>query len=320
MWRLADPWYLILLVLPAALLALRLWSNRRGRASVLFSGGSYLHGLPRSWRAAVSPHLHWLRYPGLVLLIFALTRPQSGQDVQEIQTFAVDIMLVMDVSGTMKTEDMVAGGRQVSRIEAAKTVMAGFIEKRQSDRLGLIAFGTYSLTRCPLTVDYTMVMSALREIDINLFPKDLRRTAIGNALATAVGRLHKSDAKSKVVILLTDGDNTAGNIAPISAAEIAESENVKVYTIGFGSPGRTDVNEQVLHQIATKTGGRFFRSESLADLERVYAEIDELEKSEVTVKNYQLWDEWFQWFLWSGCLLLMLEVMMNQIVCRKVPA
>jgi len=319
MWRLADPWHLLLLALPAALLVHHFWSRRRGRASLLFSGGAYLRGLPRTWRARVRPRLHWLRYPGLVLLVLALCRPQTGNDVREIQTFGVDIMLVLDVSGTMAEGDMVSGGRQISRLEAAKTVMQGFINGRQSDRIGLIAFGTQSLTRSPLTVDYDLVSLALSEIDVDLFPEDMRRTAIGNALATGVDRLWRSDAKSKIVILLTDGANTAGNIAPLTAAEIAQSEGIRVYTIGFGSPNRTDVDEETLKQIADSTGGRFFRSSSLQDLQRVYDLIDKLEKSEVVVRNFQLWREWFQWFLWPGCFLLLLEVALSQIICRKAP-
>ena len=160
---------------------------------------------------------------------------------------------------------------------------------------------------------------ALSEITMDLFPEEMRMTAIGNALATGVARLHESDAKSKVLILLTDGANTAGNIAPIGAAEIAQSEDIRVYTIGFGSPQSSDVDEEVLQEIADMTGGRFFRAGTVEDLEQVYNVIDELEKSEVVVKNYQLWKEWFQWFLWSGCLLLLLEVVFNQILCRKVP-
>ncbi len=319
MWRLADPWYLLLLVLPAGLLIHHYWSRRRGRASLLFSGGAYLRGLPSSWRARISPRLHWLRYPGLALLVIALCRPQTGSSVREIRTFGVDIMLVLDVSGTMAEPDMVSANRPITRLDAAKTVMQGFIEGRQSDRIGLIAFGTQSLTRCPLTVDYDLVSLSLSQIDIDLFPEDMRRTAIGNALATAVDRLWKSDAKSKIMILLTDGANTAGNIAPLTAADIAKSENIRVYTIGFGSPGRTDVDEESLKRIAETTGGRFFRSSSLQDLQRVYDLIDKLEKSEVVVKNYQLWDEWFQWFLWPGCFLLLLEVALSQIICRKVP-
>lgn len=319
MWQLANPWYLLLLILPPLLLAWRLWGNRRGRASLLFSGGPYLKNIPPSFRARLSPHIHWLRYPALVLLIIALARPQAGQELQEINTYAVDIALVLDVSGTMAQRDMSDGRRAISRLDAAKMVMSGFIDRRQTDRMALIAFGTYSLTRCPLTVDYALMQSALEEITMELFPEELRRTAIGNALATAVGRLKKSDAKSKIVILLTDGDNTAGNVAPASAADIAKSEGVKVYTIGFGTPNQTDVNEELMRQIAESTGGRFFRSRSLADLERVYAEIDQMEKSEVKVRNYTMWDELFPWFLWSGAALLLLEVLLNQVLCRKVP-
>ena len=319
MWRLANPWFLLFLVVPLGMLVLHFWSLRRGRASLLFSGGSYLTDLPVSWRAWMSSRLHWLRYPGLILLTLALSRPQSGNTVREIQTFGVDIMLVLDVSGTMAEADMAYRGQAITRLDAAKAVMDRFIEGRGDDRIGLIAFGTHSLTRCPLTVDYNLVSQSLREIRMDLFPEDMRRTAIGNALATAVSRVWKSDAKSKVIILLTDGANNAGNIAPMSAAEIAKSEGIRVYTVGFGSAGRTDVDEDSLRKIADSTGGQFFRSNSLEDLQRVYDLIDELEKSEVKVKNHQLWREWFQWFLWTGAGLLFLEVVLSQIVCRRVP-
>lgn len=319
MFRLADPLFLIGFIFPLLLLGWHYWSRRRGRSSVLFSASSYIHDLPKTWRAKISPHLHLLRYPGLMLLVIALARPQTGNNVKEISTYGVDIMLVLDVSGTMAELDMSANGRPISRLEAAKEVMKGFVAGRSADRIGLIAFGTKSLTRCPLTVDYDLVQQSLNDIDLNLFPEDMRRTAIGNALATSVSRLWKSDAKSKVIILLTDGANTAGNIAPETAAEIAASEDIRVYTIGFGSPRRTDVDEKVLQKIASDTGGKFFRSKTLSDLEQVYERIDELEKSEVVVKNYQIWKEWFPWFLWSGCGLLLLEVLMSQIFCRRVP-
>lgn len=319
MWRLADPWYLLLLIVP---LGLYLWyylASKRGRASILFSGGHLLHDLPGSWRTAIAPHTHWLRYPGLALIVLALARPQTGNAVQKIETYGVDIMMVLDVSGTMGEQDMFADGRDVSRLSAAKQVMSRFVQNRSSDRIGLIAFATQSLTRCPLTVDYDLVQLALDEINLNLFPKEMRRTAIGNAIATGVSRLWKSDAKSKVVILLTDGANTAGNVAPLTAAEIAQSESIRVHTIGFGSPGRSDVDEELLKSIAEKTGGQFFRSTSVEDLQRVYELIDELEKSEVVVKNFQRWDEWFPWFLWPGCALILVEIMTRNLICRRVP-
>jgi Ca-activated chloride channel family protein len=319
MWRLADPYYLLLLMIPVALLFWHFWSHRRGRSSLLFSSGSLLKPLPKTWRARLSPHLHWLRYPGLILLVIALARPQSGSTVREIETFGVDIMMVTDVSGTMEFDDMIANGRRVSRLDAAKAVMHRFVEGRDSDRIGLIAFATKSLTRCPLTIDYDMVKLALREVTIDMFPEDQRRTAIGNALATGVLRLRDSDAKSRVIILLTDGQNTAGNIEPEAAAQIAAESDIRVYTVGFGTPSRTDVDEEVLRNIAAETGGRFYRSTSLEQLAAVYDEIDELEKSEVKVRSFELWNELFQWFLWAGCGLLLLEVLLNQILCRRVP-
>ncbi|MCB1049425.1 MAG: VWA domain-containing protein [Acidobacteria bacterium] len=319
MFRLASPWFLALSVLPVLLWFLHWWSQKRGRASVLFSGGHLLAGLPQTWRSRLTPYLHWMRYPGLLLLVLALSRPQSGEAVQEISTYGVDIALILDVSGTMEKKDMVYRDRYISRLDAAKQVIAGFIGGRSSDRISLIAFGSNSLTRCPLTTDYDLVAQSLSEIDINLFPEDQRRTAIGNALATGVSRLHKSDAKSKVIILLTDGQNTAGNITPLTAADLAASEGVRVHTIGFGSPGETDVDEAVLQQISERTRGQFFRSTSLEDLQHVYDLLDSLEKSEVVVNNYQVWSEWFPMFLWPGVLLIFLEILLTQLICRSIP-
>ena len=319
MWRLANPWYLLLLLIPAGLLAWHLWSRKRGRSSLLFSGGHYLNDLPVSWRAVVSPRLHWLRYPGLILLTIAMTRPQTGNAIREIETFGVDIMLVLDVSGTMALRDMISEeGRRITRLAAAREVMSDFVGGRDSDRIGVIAFGSQSLTRCPLTNDYDLVSQALESIELDLFPEDMRDTAIGNALATGVSRLWKSDARSKVIVLLTDGENTAGNIAPLDAAKIAKSEGVKVYTIGFGRSGQS-VDEQNLREVAEATDGQFFRSYSMEDLKEVYELIDQLEKSQVVIKNFELWEEWFHWFLWTGCGLLLIEVLFHQIFCRRVP-
>ena len=319
MWRLADPWFLLLIVVPVGLLVLKLWGSRRGRESLLFSGGPLLEDLPRSWRARVAPHIHWLRYPSLLLLVLALARPQSGDLRQEIETFGVDIMLVLDVSGTMSQKDVRLRGRPVTRLDAARAVMSDFIDGRELDRIGLIAFATHSLTRCPLTVDYALLRLALGETDLELFPREQRSTAIGNALATGVARLKDSEARSRVIVMLTDGDNTAGNIAPMTAAEIAASEGIRVYTIGFGSADRFDVDEEALQEIAELTGGRFFRALSAEDLGEVYQLIDKLEKSEIEVRNYERWDELFHYFLWPGCLLLLIEIVLGQIVCRKVP-
>ena len=319
MWRLANPWYLLLLIFPLLLLSLRLWQSKRGRSSVLFSATSSLHQLPRTWRMRISPYLHWAVYPGLVLIIVALTRPQSGTSYQEIKTHGVDIMMILDTSQSMSEEDMRAGNQAVSRLDAAKSVMAQFIKGRRSDRVGLIAFASFSLTRCPLTLDYPLLLNLLDEVNINLFPEEMRRTAIGNVLATGVTRLRDSKAHSRVMVFLTDGTNTAGNVEPLAAADLAKDEKIKVYAIGFGSPDRTDVDEDTLKEIAKRTDGRYYRAESLESLEKVYAEINQLEKSEIRVKNYEKWHELFPWFLLSGCFFLLFEIMMSQLFCRRLP-
>ncbi|PIE02972.1 MAG: aerotolerance regulator BatA [Acidobacteria bacterium] len=319
MMRLADPWYLLLLVIPAFLFFLHLWQVKHGRASILFSSGSSLKGLPKTWRMMISPHLHWAVYPGFILMIIALARPQAGTSFQEIKTHGVDIMMILDTSGSMAEADMVSERRALTRLDAAKKVMARFIKGRRSDRIGLIAFASFSLTRCPLTLDYPLLLNLLDEVNIDLFPEEMRRTAIGNVIATGVTRLRESDAQSKIIIFLTDGTNTAGNVAPLTAADFAVQEDIKIYTIGFGSPDRTDVDEETLKEIASKTNGQYYRADSLEDLEQVYSEIDQLEKSEVRVKNYEKWRELFPWFLMAGCCFLIFEIVMSKIFCRRVP-
>jgi len=318
MLRLASPWYLLLLVLPVLLLFLKVWQVKNGRSSILFSSSS-LKGLPKTWRMMISPYLHWLIYPGLICIIIALARPQSGTSYQEIKTHGVDIMMVLDTSGSMSEVDMLSRSHELSRLDAAKAVMARFIKERRSDRIGLVAFASFSLTRCPLTLDYPLLLNLLDEVNIDLFPEEMRRTAIGNVIATGVTRLKDSQAHSKVIILLTDGSNTAGNIAPLTASDFAVQEEIKIYTIGFGSQGRMDVDEETLHEIAEKTHGKYYRADSLESLEKVYAEIDQLEKSEVSVKNYEKWRELFPRFLLVGCFFLICEMLLSQIFCRKVP-
>lgn len=319
MWRLADPAALFLWVIPILLCWWHLRARHRGRASILFSGGELLDGLPATWRSILAPRLHWLRYPGLFLLIFALARPQWGESIQEIQAYGVDLMMVLDVSATMAEQDMTQDGVPVSRLDAAKTVMAGFVKDRRNDRIGLIVFATESLTRCPLTLDDDLLTQTLDQVDLNYFPPEQRQTAIGNALASAVSRLWTSDARSQVVILLTDGANTAGNISPQLAADIAAEKGIRVHTIGFGSPGRSDVDEELLQQISKKTQGRFFRSTTLENLQQVYAEIDILEKSEVVVRHFHQWEERFHLFLWLGCGLILLETILRHWILRAVP-
>jgi Ca-activated chloride channel family protein len=260
-----------------------------------------------------------LVYPGLMLLVIALARPQMGNAYQEIRTFGVDMILILDTSGSMDERDMSLNFLPVTRLDAAKLVMEEFIEGRKNDRIGLIAFASFALTRCPLTLDYPLLLQTLKDIDLTLFPEEMRRTAIGNVIAAGVNRLRESDAKSKVLVLLTDGTNTAGNVTPLSAAALAEEEGIKIYTIGFGSRGAADVDRETLEGIAEKTGGAFFMAETLDGLKEVYDQINELEKSEVKVKNYEQWRDLFPWFLLLGGGLLILEMVIHHLLVPRVP-
>ncbi len=269
-----------------------------------------------------------LRLCALALVIIALARPQSTSKGQNVYSEGIDIVLALDISGSMLAEDF-----QPNRIEAAKNVAQDFIGGRTNDRIGLIIFSGESFTQCPLTVDYEVLKSLIKPLKSGMIEDG---TAIGLGLANAVNRLRDSKAKSKVVILLTDGVNNRGEIDPISAAQIAQSYGIRVYTVGVGTIGEApypvqtpfgvryqmvpvEIDEKVMTQIAEMTDGKYFRATDNKKLRSIYQEIDKLEKTRIEVRSYRRYTELFYSFIIAALLLLVGDVVLTNTWLRKLP-
>lgn len=270
-----------------------------------------------------------LRCAAVAALIIALARPQSSQTNSHSNAEGIDIMMALDVSGSMLARDF-----QPDRITAAKEVAGTFITDRVGDRIGLVAFAGEAFTQSPLTTDQGTLQTMLSRIRSGLIEDG---TAIGNGLATAINRLRESNAKSKVIILLTDGENNAGQIAPLTAAEIAHAQNIRVYTIGVGTRGQAPypfldmfgnityqmaevkIDEKSLTEIASVTGGRYFRATNKAKLQAIYEEINQLEKSKVEVSEFTIYHE--EYLVWAlmGLLLLLTEFLLSNLALKKLP-
>ncbi len=274
--------------------------------------------------------LSMLRIITLILIVLALSRPQAIESEKELSTKGIDIVIALDVSGSMQAEDFAPENRLYVAKEEAKK----FVKGRKNDRIGLVVFARQSYTQCPLTLDYDVLVSLMDEVKIGMI-KD--GTAVGLSIANAINRLRESDAKSKVVILITDGENNSGNIDPVTAAELAKGFGIKIYTIGIGRGGlvpfpvddplfgrryvqaKVDIDEKMLKQIADMTGGVFFRARDERSLEQIYKKIDELEKTEVKVKEYANYNELFPYLLWPAILLLILEILLGSTILLKLP-
>ncbi|MDQ7052894.1 MAG: VWA domain-containing protein [candidate division KSB1 bacterium] len=326
----ANPQFLILLVfLPV--LGVWYWKRQTRRTATLrySNTGLFLKvKQPRSqkWRHSVFV----LRMLALALAIVALARPQAGHTEEEIITEGIDIVLTLDISSSMLAEDF----RPLNRLEAAKQVAEKFIKGRQTDRIGMVVFAGKSFTQCPLTLDYGIVINFLNDIRVGLIEDG---TAIGLAIANAVNRLRHSEAKSKVVILLTDGRNNRGEIDPVTAAKVAKAMDVRIYTIGVGTRGQAlypindpifgkryvrmpvDIDEDMLKQVASITGGKYFRATDQESLEKIFEEIDRLEKTKIEVKEYTRYTELFMNWMWVALAALVLEMVLANTRFRKLP-
>ncbi len=287
-------------------------------------------GAQVSWRGRLRALLPVLRALSIAALVIALARPQEILKEEEIKAEGIDIFLVMDLSSSMLAQDF-----QPDRLEVSKRVASEFVDKRTHDRLGLAVFAGEAFAQCPLTTDHRVVKEFLGNLKCGILEDG---TAIGMGLATAVNRLKDSPAESKVVILLTDGVNNAGYVKPLTAAEIAREFNVKVYTIGIGSTGdaltpvsrrsdgryifglaRVEIDEDLLRQIAEMTDGSYFRATSAESLERIYQQIDQLEKTEIEVTTIKRYSEEFHRFALFGLLFLVLELLLRYSVLRAIP-
>lgn len=321
--------FLLLLLIPVMIY----WYWRRRNNSQAELQVSSLEGLEITALESLLPKLRHimfvLRVLGIALLIIAMARPQSSTSWQEVKTEGIDIVLAMDISGSMLARDF-----KPDRLEASKAVALEFIDARVDDRIGLVLFSGESFTQCPLTTDHSVLKNLFADIKSGMI-KD--GTAIGMGLGTAVNRLRGSEAKSKVVILLTDGVNNAGDLSPMTAAKLAQGEGIRVYTIGVGTIGQAPfpyqdmfgniqyqmmdvkIDDEVLTSIAETTGGKYFRAVNNNKLKDIYSEIDQLEKSKINSTEFRKRTELFFWYAFIGCLLILLEIVLRYTFFRSVP-
>jgi Ca-activated chloride channel family protein len=330
MFRFAAPW--ILSLVPVVLVAAWLMARRRRRGDArltLPAAGVKLRlgSSPWQWLELTLP---WVRGLVLLLVVVALARPQAGTRLESVSTHGVDIVMALDVSSSMKAEDFPG-----NRLVEAKRVVERFVAGRTSDRIGLVIFAGLAVTRCPLTLDHQMLQQFLDDVDFA--PEDQDGTALGMGLASAVNRLRKSDARSKVVVLVTDGRNNRGQIGPQAAADAARAIGVRVYPVGVGTTGeapvpidrgplgrryvmqRVDLDEPLLQEIADKTDGRYFRATDAAGLAAVFETIDSLEQTEIESRVRVLHTELFHYALLPALALLGLERLLLGTRLRRIP-
>ena len=322
------PYLLWLLVIPALLVALYLYRELSGRKPHMRVSTAAPWKLEGRSALAVLRHLPFaLRIAALSLIIVAIARPRSSTQMEKIDTEGIDIVLAMDVSTSMLARDF-----NPDRISAAKDIAIEFIAQRPTDRIGIVVFAGESYTQCPLTPDRATLINLMKEVQTDLIEDG---TAIGNGLATAVARMADSDAKSRVIILLTDGVNNSGEIAPLTAAEIANTYGVRVYTIGVGANGtapypvmtpwgvdiqrvEVEIDEDLLKTIAETTGGRYFRATDNTKLAEIYSEINKMEKARTTIDSFPIYKELFMRYALLALAFLLLELFIRLFI-RRLP-
>jgi Ca-activated chloride channel family protein len=329
----AHPWLLLLL----ALLPVTAWLlGRQGRpAAFLYSSVQLVRSVANATRSKAGRVLLALRWMTLALFLVGLARPQMIQSETSVKASGIDIALAIDLSGSMESEDFELNRQRVNRLEIAKDALKKFIERRPGDRMGLVAFAGKAYIAAPLTLDHSFLIQNLERLELHSIEEG---TAIGAGLSATVNRLRDLKSKSKIVILMTDGQNNAGKIPPLTAAEAAQALGIKVYTVGVGTRGTApfprgynllgqkvytqvpvDIDEKTLQQIADKTGGKYFRADSTDTLRKIYDEIDKLEKTEAEVKRYVQIQELFPWVVVPGFALLLLEIALSHTVWRRLP-
>ena len=323
-----DAGYFWLLLVMVPMVAWYVFKERNSHADLQFSSLGIFRQMKQRTRAWGRHVLFAARLTGIFLLTVALARPQSSNSWQEYESEGIDIILALDISTSMLARDF-----SPDRLEAAKEVATKFVIERQRDRIGLVVFSGESFTQSPLTTDHAVLVNVMKEIKSGMIADG---TAIGLGLANAINRLKDSPSKSRVIILLTDGVNNQGDIAPITAAELAKTFGIRVYTIGVGSMGEApypvptdfgiviqqipvEIDEEILTRIADMTGGKYFRATDNRKLEQIYEEIDQLEKSRIEVKHFSKKDEKYFLFALAGMLLLVLETLGRYTLLRKIP-
>jgi Ca-activated chloride channel family protein len=303
--------------------------QRKQRGSMQISSLGGLKGIPVSWKVRFRPLLLALRMLAFIALVVALARPQTSNTSENIDSEGIDIVLSIDISGSMLAEDL-----RPNRMEAAKKVAMDFVDKRISDRMGLVIFSGESFTQCPITTDHAVLKNQIMQIKSGMLQDG---TAIGMGLATSVDRLRNSHAKSKVIILLTDGVNNTGLVDPLTALEIAKAFKIRVYTIGVGTYGKApfpmtmpdgsvqmqmqdvQIDEPLMKKISHETGGKYFRATNTNDLQSIYDEIDKLEKTKVEITSYKRYAEHFFVFAMIALACLLLEMVLRYSVFRSLP-
>jgi Ca-activated chloride channel family protein len=329
---LQPEWLWLLALLPLVMI----WRGRRGPvAAIEFSDVGLAREVSRRSRARIGGWVWLLPLVAAALMIVGLARPQRGNSRTEVTANGIDIVLGLDVSGSMQALDFLVDGHRVNRIEVVKSVVSKFIEERPNDRIGLIAFAAAPYLVSPLTLDHDWLQQNLERVSTAVGNDD--GTAIGSAIAAGVNRLRKTNAKSKVMILLTDGMNNTGKISPLAAAEAAKALGVKVYTIGVGVRGmapipmkdqagntrlvmdRVDVDEKTLQAVAGQTGGTFYRATDTDSLQKIYEQINRLEKTALTVQKFEHYDELYSWALIPAIAFLGLGVGLQHTRFRRLP-
>ena len=336
-----HPYFLLLLLLLPVLGWLK---GKQGKPpAFVYSSVQLVRGILNVTRTRSGAFLAALRWVVLTLLIVALAQPRFTKSETKVTASGVDIVAVLDMSFSMADEDFELHGRPADRITMAKEVLKGFIDKRPNDRIGLVVFATDAYTAAPLTLDHDFVQQNLERLQLGTI--DGGSTAIGSGLSTAINRLRELKSKSRIIILMTDGRNNAGKVAPRTVAEAAKALGVKVYAIGVGKRGESrrprldrngqpvqdffgrkiydpdpeDLDEDVLQEIAQMTGGKYYRADNSQRFQAIYAEIDKLEKTEAEVKKFSHHDELFAWVISPGLGLLLLEVLLRHTIWRRLP-
>ncbi len=330
-----HPYFLLLLLLLPVLAWLK---GKAGEPpAFVYSSVQLVRGILNLSRTRSGAFLAALRWLALALFIIALAQPRLTRSETKVTASGVDIVVALDMSGSMISEDFEVRHQRVNRFNMARDVLKGFIDKRPNDRIGLVVFASQAFIATPLTLDHDFLLQNLERLQIGVI--DENRTAIGSALSTAVNRLREVKSKSKIVILMTDGQNNSGKIAPLTAAEAAEALKVKVYTIGVGMRGEApmpvgrnpftgetvyrnvpvDIDEETLQKIADRTGGKYYRADNTARFQAIYAEIDKLEKTEKEVKKFARHRELFAWMITPGMGLVLLELVLRHTLWRRLP-
>ena len=325
---------LVLVLIPVAILAGYFIKKKKTQAAVRFSCGQLVKAVAATWKLAVADNMIYLRVAAIVFLLIALARPQKPLEEANVQAEGIDIVLAVDCSGSMLAEDFTIGTKRYNRLAVVKNVVKDFISNRKNDRIGMVAFAARAYTVCPLTLDYDWLIENLDRVEIGTIEDG---TAVGSAIASSVNRIKETNAKSRMVILLTDGINNAGSIAPLAAAEAAKTLGIKIYTIGAGSKGAVpfpardffgrkvyqnvviELDEATLKKIAQATGGKYFRATDTQSLRDIYKEIDAMEKTPVQEKGFQEFQELCTYFLIAGFLLLVAEIIVSHTLARELP-